>query len=128
MWRGGCSGANSSVVSPNSWGCSGGTHCSTALSGSRSTSWRRDDDGSSWGRSDDRGSEAGAGGRGGEERCTRGRKFLPSQVIAILEHEKEKKGGGGLQKIETGCEMKRKERKGHIGRGGGGGGGGGGRK
>ena len=121
MWQGGWSGANSSVVSPNSWGCSGGTHCSTALSGSRSTNWRRGDDGSSWGGSDDGGSGAGAGGRGGEERRTRGRKALPPQVIAILEHEKERKGGGGLQKMETGCDMKRKERKGlYIGRGRGG--------
>ena len=55
---------------------------------------------------------------GGEERHTRGRKVLPPWVITILEHEKEKKGGGRLQKMETGCEMKRKERKGLcIGRG-----------
>ena len=61
---------------------------------------------------------------GGEERCTWGRKASPPWVFTILELKKEKKGGGGLQKMETGCEMKRKERKGlYIGRGGGGGGG-----
>ena len=67
---------------------------------------------------------------GGEEWRTRGRKVLPSWVFTIVEPKKEKKGGGGgggggLQKMETGCEMKRKERKGlYIGGGGGGGGGG----
>ena len=45
---------------------------------------------------------------GGEERRTRGRKALPPWVFTILEPEKEKKEGGGLQKMETGCEMKRK--------------------
>ena len=62
----------------------------------------------------------------GEEQPTRGRKVLPPRVFTILEHEKEKKGGGGLQVIETGCEMKRKERKKALYREGGGGGGGGG--
>ena len=71
------------------------------------------------------GSEPPAGG--GEERRTRGWKARPPRVFTILEPEKEKKGGWGLQKMETGCEMKRKERKGlYIGRGRGGGGGGGG--
>ena len=56
---------------------------------------------------------------GGEERRTRGRKALPPRVFTILEPEKENKGGGGLQKMETGCEMNRKERKGlYIRRGG----------
>ena len=49
--------------------------------------------------------------RGGEEWRTRGRKVCPPLVFTILEPEKEKKGEGGLQKMETGCEMKRKERK-----------------
>ena len=53
-----------------------------------------------------RGAEAGAAGvepkvGGGEDRCTRGRKALPPWVFTILEPEKEKKGGGGLQKMET---------------------------
>ena len=64
---------------------------------------------------------------GGEEQRTRGRKALPPWVFTILEPEKKNKGGGGLQKLETGCEMKRKEEKGFIyerERGGGGGGGG----
>ena len=55
---------------------------------------------------------------GGEDRCTWDQKALPPRVFAILEPEKEKKGGRGLQKMETGCEMRRKERKGlYIGRG-----------
>ena len=59
---------------------------------------------------------------GGEELCTWGRKALPPRVFTILEPEKEKKGGGGLQKMETGCEMKKERKKGlYIGRGGGGG-------
>ena len=63
---------------------------------------------------------------GGEDRRTRGRKALPPWVFTILESDKEKKGGGGLQKMKTGCELKRKERKGlYIGKEGGGGGGGG---
>ena len=52
----------------------------------------------------------------------RGRKAPLSRVFTILEPEKEKKGEGGLQKMETGCEMKRKERKRALYRGGGGGG------
>ena len=48
---------------------------------------------------------------GGEKRRTRGRKALPPRVFTILKPEKEKKGGGGLQKLEMGCQMKRKERK-----------------
>ena len=36
---------------------------------------------------------------GGEERRTRGWKVLPLWVFTILEPEKEKKGGGGLQKM-----------------------------
>ena len=65
---------------------------------------------------------------GGEERCTWGRKALPPWVFTIVKPEKEKKGGGGLQKLEMRCEMKRKERKRALYRGGGGGGGGGGNK
>ena len=68
--------------------------------------------------------EGAAGGttteaRGGEDQRTRGRKALPPRVFTILEPEKEKKGGGGLQKQEMGCEMKRKERKRALNRGGG---------
>ena len=40
---------------------------------------------------------------GGEQRRTRGRKARHPQVFAILEPEKEKKWGGGLRKMETGC-------------------------
>ena len=65
---------------------------------------------------------------GGEERRNRGRKALPLRVFTILKPEKEKKGGGGLQKLEMGCEMKMKERKRALHREGGGGGGGGGMK
>ena len=50
--------------------------------------------------------------RRGEERCTQGLKARPPWVFTILEPKKEKKGGGGLQKMETICEMKRKEIKG----------------
>ena len=66
---------------------------------------------------------------GGEERLTWGRKALPPRVFTILKPEKEKKGGEGLQKLEMGWEMKRKERKRALYKvvGGGGGGGGGGR-
>ena len=63
----------------------------------------------------------------GEDQRSSGRKALPPRVFTILDPEKEKKGGGEFQKMETGCEMKRKERKGlYIGTGRGGGGGGGG--
>ena len=48
---------------------------------------------------------------GGEERCTRGQKVRPPRVFTMLELEEEKKWRGGLQKLETGCEMKRKEKK-----------------
>ena len=61
---------------------------------------------------------------GGEKRRTRGRKALPLLFFTILKPEKEKKWGGGLQKLEMECEMKRKERKRALYRGGGGGGGG----
>ena len=44
----------------------------------------------------------------GEERCTRGRQVRPPRVFTMLEPAKEKKWRGGLQKLETGCEMKRK--------------------
>ena len=55
---------------------------------------------------------------GGEKRRTRDRKVRPPQVFTILDPEKEKKWGGGLRKMETGSEIKRKERKGfYIGRG-----------
>ena len=55
---------------------------------------------------------------GGEDRRTRGRKALPLRVFTILKPKKEKKGGGRLQKMETGWEMKRKEIKGlYIGGG-----------
>ena len=132
MWRRGWSGANPSVVSPRGKG--GGNHGSTALSGSR---------GSHGGGGRSSGGAAATGGasvgaaaagaaaleppaRGGEERRTRGRKALPLRVFTIQKLEKEKKGGGGLQKLEMGCEMKRKERKRALYREGGGGGGGGG--
>ena len=48
---------------------------------------------------------------GEEERRTRGQKALPPRVFTIPKPEKEKKGRGGLQKLEMGWEMKRKERK-----------------
>ena len=49
-----------------------------------------------------------------------GPEAVPPRVFTIIKPEKEKKGGGGLQKMETRCEMKRKERKGlYIGGGGG---------
>ena len=38
---------------------------------------------------------------GGEERHTWGWKARPPHVFTILEPEKEKKGGRGLQKMET---------------------------
>ena len=49
--------------------------------------------------------------RGGEEQRTWGRKALPSQVFTVLKPEKENKWGGGLQKLEMGCEMKKKKKK-----------------
>ena len=68
---------------------------------------------------------------GGEELRTQGWKALPPWVFTILKPEKEKKWGGGLQKLEMGWEMKMKEGKRALYRergGGGGGGGGGGAK
>ena len=110
MWRRGWSGANPSVLSPRGRGCSRGTHGSTAPSGSRG---KHDGGGGriSWGMAAAGGAALEPPAGGGEERHTRGRKALPLRVFTILNPEKKKKGGGGLQNLEMGCEVKRKERK-----------------
>ena len=101
------------MVSPRGRGCSargmggrcsrGGTHNSTAMSGSRGSH------GGGGSHSYWRGLEPLA--KEGEERRTRGQKARPPRVFTMLELEEEKKWRGGLQILETGCEMKRKEKK-----------------
>ena len=97
MWRRGWSGANLSVVSPWGRGCSargmggkcsrGGTHNSTALSGSRGSGWRLDGGGSSW---------VGAAGRGRGGTVHSGPESASSAGLHhVRAREGEKMEGGG---------------------------------
>ena len=124
MWQRGWRGANLSVVSHRGRGCNargmggrfsrGGTHSSTALKGSRGSDWRRGGSGTSWWRHGSSGSSwVEAAGRG------RGRTAHPgpeSASSASLKHARAREGEemkrGETSELETGCEMKRKERKG----------------